>query len=175
MHVILQPNSVLYNWFCLIFFVLPADEKHLGALESDHLLISLCMGRLFSLPWPLKCVFAAWDDWSPPPFPPVKISLSQKRKEPHRSVTNLYRNKWHELRASKAESWSEASWVRSHIHVVMRRHTDIHAPWWSRKFIFPKNVRHIVLIIHRTMKIHCPEGAQCPLVFNKLVSIKNWM
>ena len=30
MHVILQPNSVLYNWFCLISFVLPADESTLG-------------------------------------------------------------------------------------------------------------------------------------------------
>lgn len=56
MHVILQPNSVLYNWFCLISFVLPADEKHPGGLESDHLLISLCMGGCFLCLGALKCL-----------------------------------------------------------------------------------------------------------------------
>lgn len=46
---------------------------------------------------------------------------------------------------------------------------------WRRELYLSENVRHIiiVLIIHRTMKIHRSKGAQCPLVSYNLVSIES--
>lgn len=81
-------HVILYNWFCLISFVLPADEKHPGGLESDHLLISLCMGGCFLCLGALKCL-SRREMIGLLHLSPGKNLISQKRKEPHRWVTTI--------------------------------------------------------------------------------------